>query len=72
MAVIEFIKGLGLSLKQWVYAGIFLVFSGLLVALKLKDNELHQFQVKDMVEKFAAQTKAANDAVEAAKKKYEE
>lgn len=68
----EWIKGLGLSLKQWMYAAVFLLISGLLVALKLKDSELHQFQVKDMVEKFAAQTKAANEAVEAARKKYEE
>lgn len=70
--MIQWIKSLGISLKGYLYGLIFLVFSGLLVALKLKDSELHGYQVKDMEDRFKAEQAEANKKVEEEKRKYED
>lgn len=71
-AMISWIKGLGLSVKDCLYTALFLVFSGLLVALKLKDSELHAMQVQQLQDKFKCEDDKANAAVKAAKEKYNE
>lgn len=57
------------KVKYYLYGGIFLIFSGLLVMLKLKDDELHRMQVKQMKDKFKEEDDKANAAVKAAKDK---
>lgn len=70
--VVTYIKGLGLSVRQWAYAAVFALISGLLIALKLKDEEMHSYQVKDMQEKFAKEKAVADAKVQEAKEKYED
>lgn len=65
------ISNLLANVRYYVYGGVFLLVSGLLVALKLKDSELHSFQVKDMESRFKAEQDRANERVEAEKRKYE-
>ena len=57
--------------KHYVLLGVLVLASGLLVALKLKDNEIHQLQVQNMQDTFKAQRDRENEKVRQAKEFYE-
>lgn len=58
-------------IKYYVLLGVLALMSGLLVALKLKDNEIHELQVENMKDRFKAEREEANRKVKEAKEAYE-
>lgn len=68
----EWFKGLFTSAKDYLLGALFLFASGLLVALKLKDSQMHEFQVKAMEDSAKAALGAEDAKVAVAKKEYEE
>lgn len=66
------LKGLGLTAKNYLELFILGAFSLTLVALRLKDNEVHELQVESMLARFKAEAGAQDALVKAAKEKYEQ
>lgn len=57
-------------IKYYLVLAVLAIISGLLVALKLKDEEMHRLQVANMRERFKADRDEATKRVEEAKKRY--